>query len=451
MKHNNVFLSIASVLLLIIPKLLSAQAEQLVSGPMVGYAEMREVQLWVQTKKTDTVKISYWKKGSVEKKFSEDFITDKNKAYSTKITITGLKPGNRYNYELYINNVPVKRDYLLEFQSTPYWTNEAETQAPNFRMVLGSCFNRNYEGSQSPKKTYGSIEIFDSIYTKHPDFMLWMGDNLYLSAREWNSKSGIDELYTFYRSTPELQKLFGSVHHYAGIDDHDYGPNNADGTFWNKETTEEAFRYFWSNPNYGVASALGKGATGTFVWGDAQFFLLDDRYFRTPLGSTFENPGMLGKEQIDWLIGALKMSDANFKLVMVGTQVLNPSPAKDLYSNYPEERAALLQRIKDEKIEGVIFLSGDIHYTEMTKLDRPGDYPLYELTSSSLTSTSKAEPMKNPLRVDGTLLMGHSFATIDFIGEPTERKMLITIFDDKGIKIWDKIISRSDLSLLNKK
>ena len=39
-----------------------------------------------------------------------------------------------------------------------------------------------------------------------------------------------------------------------------------------------------------------------------------------------------------------------------------------------------------EKIEGVVFLSGDRHYSELTKTEFEGLYPIYELTSSGITS-----------------------------------------------------------------
>ena len=41
---------------------LSAQQSLLQSGPMLGYSEMKEVMIWIQTKKTADVKIAYWPK-----------------------------------------------------------------------------------------------------------------------------------------------------------------------------------------------------------------------------------------------------------------------------------------------------------------------------------------------------------------------------------------------------
>ena len=47
-------------LVLFFSTLAFGQKSLLESGPMVGYSEMREVQLWVQTKSIANVQIAYW-------------------------------------------------------------------------------------------------------------------------------------------------------------------------------------------------------------------------------------------------------------------------------------------------------------------------------------------------------------------------------------------------------
>ncbi|HJR63849.1 MAG TPA: hypothetical protein VJ803_09095, partial [Gemmatimonadaceae bacterium] len=42
------------------PRPLPAQARLLQSGPMVGYSEMKEVLLWVQTRAAARVSFTYW-------------------------------------------------------------------------------------------------------------------------------------------------------------------------------------------------------------------------------------------------------------------------------------------------------------------------------------------------------------------------------------------------------
>ena len=49
-----------------------AQQSLLQSGPMLGYSEMREVMLWVQTKEAAEVQFVYWPKGKVDQKMKTE-------------------------------------------------------------------------------------------------------------------------------------------------------------------------------------------------------------------------------------------------------------------------------------------------------------------------------------------------------------------------------------------
>src|SRR6266576_6390079 len=55
----------------------------------------------------------------------------------------------------------------------------------------------------------------------------------------------------------------------------------------------------------------------------------------------------------------------------------------------PQEKQRMLDLLKRTKANGVLFISGDRHWAELSRLDRPGDYPLYDLTSSALTETHR--------------------------------------------------------------
>ena len=41
----------------------------------------------------------------------------------------------------------------------------------------------------------GDYGIFASIDAQRPDFMLWMGDNVYLRPADWNTRTGIYHRY----------------------------------------------------------------------------------------------------------------------------------------------------------------------------------------------------------------------------------------------------------------
>jgi len=279
---------ISLVLLLFIPSLLFAQKSLLQSGPMLAYSEMREVALWVQTNASAVVYIMYNETQNPEKVFKTNtVITEKVKGYTATLLADSLEPGLVYNYDVYINGAKLSFDYPTEFKSQAIW--KWRSDPPEFTLVTGSCAYINEEKYDRPGEPYGSdYHIFNSISDKNPDLMLWLGDDFYFREPDWNSWSGIVHRITHTRSLPELQPLLASAHHYAIWDDHDYGPNDSDKSFWNKEKTLEAFQLFFPNPYLNFKDM--PGITSFFQYGDADFFLLDNRYHRDPNKRSAANP-----------------------------------------------------------------------------------------------------------------------------------------------------------------
>ena len=425
---------------------ISTYAQDLInSGPMVGYSTMQEVLLWVQTEERANVHFEYYEINNPKVKFSTDKIeTEKKNGYVAKLIADQVIPGKKYKYEVYVNNYKIERNYAMEFQTQELW--KWRTDPPDVKFIIGSCSYINEPKFDRPGKPYGSnFEIFNSINKKNPDFMLWLGDNTYLREPDWNSRTGFIKRYSHTRAFPELQPLLASTHHYATWDDHDYGPNNSDGSFWLKETASEIFKLFWGNPNYNVT---GKGGiTGFFQWSDLDFFLLDNRYHRTANNNLTGNRQMLGKDQIDWLINALSFSQASFKFVAVGGQVISNGAVYENYATYPDERKYLLDKIREAKIEGVIFLDGDRHHTILSKMQETKNvYPLYDLTCSSLTAgvNNDNEPY-NSFKLEETFVNVNNFGMLNVTGPTNDRELTIQIFDKDGKELWIKSIKANDL------
>ena len=439
--NKNVRLSLLFCLLLI-----PSYAQDLIkSGPMVGYSTMQEVLLWVQTSENAKVHFEYYEIENPTIRFKTDEkITVKKTGFVAKLLADEVLPGKKYNYEIFINDLKVERDYKMEFQAQELW--KWRTDPPDVSFVIGSCSYVNEPQFDRPGEPYGSnFEIFNSINIKSPDFMLWLGDNTYLRESDWNSRTGFIKRYSHTRALSELQPLLASTHHYATWDDHDYGPNNSDGSFWLKETASEIFKLFWTNPNYDVT---GKGGiTGFFQWSDLDFFLMDNRYHRTSNNNFTGNRQILGKDQIDWLINALTFSQATFKFIAIGGQVLSSGAVYENYATYPEERKYLLDKIREAKIEGVIFLDGDRHHTILSKMQESEDvYPLYDLTCSSLTAgINDDDESYNTYNLKETLVSVNNFGMLNVTGPADNRELIIQIFDKDGHELWKKSISANYL------
>lgn len=428
-------------ILFILSNLGNAQSELLQSGPMVGYSDFREALIWVQTTQEAEVKIGYYAAGE-EERFTEVHRTHQENDYIAKIRPHQVDYGTTYTYNLYINNQLVKRDYPLEFQTQALW--QYRTNPPEFKIAIGSCSFINEKRDDRPKPYGSSYEIFNAILDKDPDLMLWLGDNTYLRTPDFLTERGIRHRHRHTRATPELQALLGSVHHYATWDDHDYGPNDSDRSYVNKKIAERVFNDYWGNLN---TDAVGNGGiTQHFAFNDVEVFMLDNRYHRAPNRSKNENKAYFGKDQIEWLIDALTASRAPFKLVASGGQVISDAAKYENYATYPGEREYLLKRIEEERIEGVIFLSGDRHHTEISKLDRPQAYPLIDITCSPLTSgTHKRRDEGNTLQVADKYFYEHNFGILEIIGVRTDRKLLLQIYDKEGEKVFDYSIKANDL------
>ena len=439
---------LVAALLLIAPAL-SAQIRPVVtlrSGPMVGASDMREVKLWAQTTGAARVRIAYWDSAAPSVRHATaEVLTRRDSAYVANLVADEVEAGHTYGYEVQVDGRVVRRPYPMKFRTPPFW--QYFTDPPNFTLMLGSCLYVREPGTDRPNSSYGeSTEIVRAMAAMHPELMLWLGDNAYLREVDWNSWTGILRRWTHTRSLPALQPFLASTAHYAIWDDHDYGPNDADRGFWNKGETRAGFGLFWPNPGRGIPE-LGGAITSQFAWGDAEVFLLDDRWFRAPDKRTTGDRPYLGEAQLQWLIDALATSRATFKIVAFGGQVLNPATVWENYATYAAERQRLLDLLAQEQVKGVVFLSGDRHHTELTRMERPGTYPLYDLTVSPLSAgvSAPSAEEQNTGRVEGTLVNARNFATLEFSGPAAARVMTIRVFDETGGELWNRAITAAEL------
>lgn len=423
---------------------IQAQETILKSGPMVGYSTMKEVLLWAQTTQGSKVHFVYWDTNNPNQKYTTNpIITENDNGFIAKAIANKLEPGITYSYQLYLNDTLVDRPYQLQFQSQPIW--KWRHDAPDYSFAIGSCAYINEAKYDRPGKPYGSeYQIFESIHKSNPDFMVWLGDNVYLREADWNSKTGVLNRYNHTRATPEMQAMLGNMHHFGIWDDHDYGPNNSDRSYHLKKVTEETFKDFLPSPNY----IFDEGITSYVQWTDSDFFLLDNRFWRTPNNRTDIEREILGDKQLEWLIDGLVNSFAPFKFVVMGGQFLNPAKHGETYSKIaPQEKQKLIDAIQELKIEGVIFLTGDIHRTELTNVDLPNGYPLYDLTVSPLTSgVSKFTGEDNTNQVENTIVNKQNYGLLKVYGTRDSRTLEINILDSSNILQWRKTISAKELT-----
>ena len=95
------------------------------------------------------------------------------------------------------------------------------------------------------------------------------------------------------------------------------------------------------------------------------FFLLDDRYYRSPNRAP-DGPAktMFGARQLDWLKQALAAAPRDgIKIIAGGSQFWKRAGRFEGWHHFATERRAFADWLIAQKIEGVVFLSGDRHFS----------------------------------------------------------------------------------------
>ena len=433
---------IAVLVLLGLGAVLRAQAAELVAGPMAGPAAMREAVVWLQADAAADASIEF-RGADGKRRETASLRLDAAEAYAAALHLQDLQPGQRYTYQVRLDGRPAGKPAQLATQALWQWRGDA----PDFTVLAGSCAYLNDPIYDRPGLTYGgSTAIFAAMAALQPELTLWLGDNLYLREADF-SPWGMAERYRLTRALPELQPLLATGQHAAIWDDHDYGPNDANSSWIHKGVSLRLFRRYWPNPSYGLPET--PGVFTVVSQGDADFFLLDDRWYRDADRMPDEQrKSMLGPAQLRWLQNALLNSTAAFKIVANGSQMLNERNRKEGWNRFAAERDGFLSWLAKSGISGVLFLSGDQHHTELLKLERPGLYALYELTCSPLTAGPHDRVDDTPARVAGTYVGERNFCALEFRGARAERTLHIKTYAADGRLLWQQALRQRELMTL---
>lgn len=430
---------------------------QIVAGPMLGYVEHREAAIWIEVdEKVNKVGIKYWVKNNATNKNTLMYKGALNNKYNPiTFILPELLMNTSYQYQFEMDGKEVSPAKIYEFKTKDLW--EWRKPAPDFKFLYGSCVYLNDSTYDRPGKPYGqNPAMLEKMADAEADFTIWGGDNLYLREADFSSASGIAYRYSHDRAAKAYQRVLSVRPNYATWDDHDYGPNDSNHSFDLKQVTYNCYKNYFPQKTYGNNGI--DGIYQTFKYSDAQFFMMDDRFYR----SANEIPGIIngkanqdksyyGKQQMDWLKSALISSNAVFKFIVNGGQVLNTIADKECLRSYDAEFNDLMNYITTNKINGVIFLSGDRHFSEMHKISTPGFYDLYDFTCSPIASgvyaVDKSKEFVNPTRVEGSLFIGNNFSRISISGAKNERKVNFEIIDANGEKKWEYNINQALLSV----
>jgi alkaline phosphatase D len=430
-------------------------ANIIISGPMLGYVEHREAMLWLElSSDARNVQVKYWDYQNPKIQMVYTYVGILGKKYNPiKIQLKNLEMNTKYAYQIWVNGKNINFDFPTTFKTKEIW--EFRKDAPDFSFLTGSCVYVNDTQYDRPGKPYGnSMQILETMAKDSSEFMIWMGDNLYYREADFSSESGMEYRYSYNFSKPEFQKLRATRSNYAIWDDHDFGPNDSNSSFELKEKSLQLFKSYWPNKTFGQSE--NDGVYHKFSYSDVDFLMLDDRYHRysnnladSIEGKPNQDKLFYGRTQLDWIKNQLLSSRATFKIIVNGGQMLNKMADKECFVYFSAEWNELMNFIDDNNIKGIVFLTGDRHYSEVIRHVQKNSYQLYEFTCSSLTSgihdITKEEEFYNPQRIPNMLAMVNNYGKISVSGPKNKRVISMQTIDSDGKVLFTFKLNENDL------
>jgi alkaline phosphatase D len=280
-----------------------------------------------------------------------------------------------------------------------------------------------------------------------PDWLLLLGDNVYLRKRQERKlsrgKVGVRSVLV-----PEFERLFGDASFRALVgmpgaetetrllatwDDHDFGGNNLNGA-------EEPYRAFREESRKLFLEYLsGAGGPRSEIYCSlspvpgVRIIITDARYYRTDPSAI--EASILGQAQETWLLNELARPEA-LKIIASGS-CLGPRAKKRYrqgWDRYPAWYRVFRNAVTRHHHAGKrhLFLAGDIHRNKIIDHTRTSaGCPVLEVISSGACRRRRDWlPGSSPLQNYGVLQVGASSIEIRLTGNLERDRWAVTVDTD---------------------
>lgn len=337
--------------------------------------------------------------------------------------------------DVLVKRLPEPEAWITDLEKLPDKKSEAvfrtfpvgEVAAKQLSFLLGSC---RYPGIlwkvKLADRIFGPMadQVSDGAKQPAPRMVLMVGDQIYADMLSRYVPLGLADTYEEFQEryltafgSPNMRRLLRQAPTYMILDDHEIEDN------WSQDRLRQRDKrllfniainaymsYQWSHS----PRTFGKHLHYRFDCAGYPFFTIDTRTQRVKddIEGELRDNHLLGRPALhpeaptqlslllDWLQDMQKKR-GNVPKFIVSSTVFVPNPMSarqgmsaarldesDAWPAFPATRRALLQCILDHRIQNVVFLSGDIHCSNIAEIYFRGTPEAEQIKAFSITSSA---------------------------------------------------------------
>lgn len=404
------------------------QSTNLTHGPILGALTDTSIKVFCRTSQAASVNVMYKKGADTEVAASGMVNTIATNDFTATISLSDLLPNTSYDYQIVVDGVTAATSTFTTLPTTD--------QPARFSFSVGADL------LDMP------FTIMNSVDAKNPAFNLLIGDTVYADAGiaavtlddfrgKYKMNFGESNLANFFRKCPT----------FFTWDDHEIQNNWDKGAVGLYIPARQAYNEYVNAIN--PSSRTTGNLYYSFKAGQAEFYVFDTRTYRSRNNATDNSTKtMLGTVQKAdfkyWLLN----STAKFKIVISSVPFSDfGTTSNDSWIGFQTEKAELLNFINANSIKGVLFITGDQHFSMAARLNNVGPkYNLYEFLPTPLATQTRTAPAT----LDSQLLFrqdkkfNYGFFTIDTTVTPAT--LTYINYDSTNNPLYQLTINETDIN-----
>ncbi len=367
----------------------------LAHGVASGDVTSRSARIWLRTAGPAQVELE-WTPDGQDREHSRAlvFSTSQDRDYAATVAVENLRPATRYRYTVNARrtNQRSSREIIEESGSGVFMTPPADDKSEPFTFL----WSGDLGGQKRCRDEWVGYPIFYRMLQVKPVFAILLGDTIYgddtcpsppNAPGSELAAATLDQFrakHRYQRGSHAVQRFLASVPVYAMWDDHEVQNNFSGPHDPLMPTGRQAFLEYWP---IGTTPEEPTRLHRKFRRGaDAEFFILDTRQYRDR-NADRDSPTktMLGSAQREWLLEGLARSTATWKFIVTSVPLSNPKggttqmPGNDSWARaedgtgFRTELRTIVNAILKGRVRNVVWLAGDVHYTQVNTYDPNGD------------------------------------------------------------------------------